>query len=80
MRLNTLLTSARSPVHPINTWAFGPLFTRAIAAGLPRSDVSVNATAERPQAVTTIPAARSNLEPHAMRRTVQSIVAPSSPC
>jgi hypothetical protein len=77
---NTLLTSARSPMHAINTWAFGPLFTRAIAAGLPRSDVSVNATAERPQAVTTIPAARGNLEPDAMRRTVQNIVAPSSPC
>ncbi len=76
-RLNTLLTSDDSPLHDINTRAYGPLFARAIAAGLLRTDVSVDSMITWLQGVMTMLAGRSDLDPAAMREVVRRFVLPS---
>jgi AcrR family transcriptional regulator len=76
-RLNMLLTSAASPLHRINTRVFGPLFARAIGAGLLRTDVSVDAMVTWLQGVMTMLAGRSDLDEVSMHLVVDTFVVPS---
>jgi AcrR family transcriptional regulator len=76
-RLNALLTSADSPLHRINTRVFGPLFARAIGAGLLRTDVSVDAMVTWLQGVMTMLAGRSDLDEGSMHEVVNTFVVPS---
>jgi len=76
-RLNALLTSPDSPFHRINTRVFGSLFARAIAAGLLRTDVSVDAMVTWLQGVMTMLAGRSDLDKVSMHDVVDTFVVPS---
>ncbi len=76
-RLNALLTGADSPLHDINTRVFGPLFARAIGAGLLRTDVSVDAMVTWLQGVMTMLAGRSDLDEVSMHDVVDTFVVPS---
>ena len=76
-RLNALLTSASSPLHHINTQVFGPLFARAIGAGLLRTDVSVDAMVTWLQGVMTMLAGRGDLDEVSMHEVVDAFVVPS---
>jgi AcrR family transcriptional regulator len=79
-RVNALLTSADSPLHRINTRVFGPLFARAISAGLLRTDVSVDAMVTWLQGVMTMLAGRSDLDEVSMHDVVDTFVVPSLFC
>lgn len=76
-RLNAFLTNEDSPLHKINTRAFGPLLARAITAGLLRTDVSVDAMTGWLQGVMTMLSGRNDLDQDALRQTVQNFVLPS---
>lgn len=76
-RLNAFLTNEDSPLHRINTRAFGPLLARAISAGLLRTDVSVDAMTGWLQGVMTMLSGRNDLDHDALRQTVQNFVLPS---
>jgi hypothetical protein len=76
-RLNALLTGADSPLHRINMRVYGPLFARAIGAGLLRTDVSVDAMVTWLQGVMTMLAGRSDLDEGSMHDVVDTFVVPS---
>jgi AcrR family transcriptional regulator len=76
-RLNALLTGADSPLHAINTRVFGPLFARAIGAGLLRTDVSMDAMVTWLQGVMTMLAGRSDIDEVSIREVVDTFVVPS---
>ena len=76
-RLNALLTGADSPLHRINMRVYGPLFARAIGAGLLRTDVSVDAMVTWLQGVMTMLAGRSDLDKVSMHDVVDTFVVPS---
>lgn len=76
-RLNAVLANEDSPLHKINTQAFRPLMARAISAGLLRTDVSVDAMTGWLQGVMTMLSGRNDLDPNALRQTVQNFVLPT---
>jgi AcrR family transcriptional regulator len=76
-RLTTFLTNSNSPLHGINRRVFGPLFARAIAANVLRTDVTVDAMVVWLQGVMTMLMGRDDLDEEALRETVSNFVLPS---
>jgi AcrR family transcriptional regulator len=75
-RLNTILTSGKSPLHSINRSVFGGLFARALSEGRLRTDVSADSMVEWLQGVMTLLSGRDDLEAEEQREIITEFVLP----